>query len=158
MKAVLENNKTTEEMSKIVDQIRKSEGSKSGKIKELFVAGMEIKDIAVIVGVRYNFVYNVVSNYARMNDIEMSASERGTKTKEILAGLMSGQTIKAVAAGTHSNYNQVWKINKDHKDEIEAAKQKRVEDTIARAKETAKAAKVDKQNEKGVVADGDKSK
>jgi hypothetical protein len=46
--------------------------SKSEKMRELFELGLEISLISELLGVRYNFVYNVITTYTRMKNIEVN--------------------------------------------------------------------------------------
>ncbi len=87
--------------------------SKSEKIRQLFAGGFEIKAIAEAVGVRYNFVYNVVQNHVIMNGIEVEKSERQSKRGEIIALLESGKSLIEVSRETKGNYNYIWKIAKE---------------------------------------------
>ena len=45
------------------------EATKSAKMKALYNEGCEISEIAKLMGVRYNFVYNVISNAAMKAEI-----------------------------------------------------------------------------------------
>ena len=65
-----------------IEKILKAEGSKSSKMKELYNGGMEIKEIAEVLGVRYNFVYNVISNECRVNDIELRIKKMSLLKKQ----------------------------------------------------------------------------
>ena len=62
--------------------------SKSKAMVELYNAGCEIKEIAEAMQVRYNVVYNVVSNYCRMNEVELRTNkENGNSKKAMIAKL-----------------------------------------------------------------------
>lgn len=101
-----------EAMDKILDDVTTS---KSYRIKALFDLGMECNDIAKCLGIRYNFAYNIISNYARINDIELTTSERGSKTAAVKALSAEGKTIAEISKATKTNYSQVWKIVNDMK-------------------------------------------
>ena len=49
-------------MSKKV-QVEKAQASKSQRMRELYDQGKSLKEIAIELGVRYQFVYNVISRY-----------------------------------------------------------------------------------------------
>ena len=89
--------------------------SKSKAMVELYNAGCEIKEIAEAMQVRYNFVYNVVSNYCRMNDVELRTNkENGNSKKAMIAKLFKeGKSNTEIAKELKTNYNYVYKITKE---------------------------------------------
>lgn len=110
MKRINEVVKMTEEQ---VNEILGQELSKSAKIKALFDGGYEVKEIASIVGVRYNFVYNVVSNYVVINGIETENVKRDSKKDAVWAMFDRGMKLMEVAKELKTNYNYVWKLHKE---------------------------------------------
>lgn len=129
----------------VVKVVKDETLSKSERIRQLFNGGYEVNEIKDLVGVRYNFVYNVVKNHVLMNGLEIEKSERVSRKGDIIELLKSGMTITEVATELKSNYNYIWKINKENKDEIEKAvaalKTPKKEAKAAPKKETKKAAK-----------------
>lgn len=98
----------------VIDKILEDQTtSKSAKIKALFDLGLECKDIATSLGIRYNFAYNIISNYARINGIEIQSTQRGAKTAIIRQMALDGKTIAEISKETKTNYSQVWKIYHD---------------------------------------------
>lgn len=97
-----------------VKKIVEAEGSKSGKMKQLFDMGMEVKEIAKTLDVRYNFVYNVVSNYAMMNGMETETQKRGGKKERIIELYKLGKTRKEIAIELKTNYNYVYNVLKNY--------------------------------------------
>lgn len=91
--------------------------SKSAKIRQLFEGGLETKEIADMIGVRYNFVYNVLQNYTIMNDIEVTTTQRDSKRDDIVKLLNEGKSLADVSRATKTNYNYIWKISKELKTE-----------------------------------------
>jgi transposase-like protein len=89
--------------------------SKSGKMKLLFDMGMEVKEIATVMGVRYNFVYNVVSNYCNMNGIAVETQKKESKKDQIIELYLSGKTNKEISIELKSNYNYVFNTIKSYK-------------------------------------------
>ena len=88
--------------------------NKSTKIKVLFEGGMDVKEIAAALGIRYNFAYNVLQNHIIMNDIEVDKASRGpSKKDEIVKLLMEGKSIIEVCKETKTLYNYVWKIKNE---------------------------------------------
>ena len=119
MKIVL--GKEVKGLDKKVDAIMNQEGlSKSGKMKELFRLGLEIKEIADIVGVRYNFVYNVVSNMVIVEGIEVEQTKQASKKDAVWALLDQGKTAKEIAVELKTNYNYVYKLRKEWQAKVEA--------------------------------------
>lgn len=89
--------------------------SKSKAMVELYNAGCEIKQIAQAMDVRYNFVYNVVSNYCRMNEVELRTNkENGDSKKAMITKLFKeGKSNTEIAKELKTNYNYVYKITKE---------------------------------------------
>ncbi|MNC60333.1 hypothetical protein D3C75_1102030 [compost metagenome] len=117
MKKVLENNKKVTEatIKKVVEQDK----SKSAKMIELFDLGVPVKEIATIMDVRYNFVYNVVSNYSNVNGIETVTNKTSGKKEAIIELFKQGKTNKEIAAEVKSPYNYVFNVIKKYKAENE---------------------------------------
>ena len=101
---------TKTQISKIVTGSK----SKSAAMIELYNQGLEIKQIADAMEVRYNFVYNVVSNFCRMNDVELRTNkDKGNSKKFQIEKLFKeGKTNTEIAAELKTNYNYVYKITK----------------------------------------------
>ena len=89
--------------------------SKSKAMVELYNEGLDIKQIAEAMQVRYNFVYNVVSNYCRMNEVELRTNkENGNSKKAKIAELFAqGKSNTEIAKELKTNYNYVYKITKE---------------------------------------------
>ena len=89
--------------------------SKSKAMIELYNGGLEIKQIAQAMDVRYNFVYNVVSNYCRMNEVELRTNkENGNSKKAQIAKLFAqGKSNTEIAKELKTNYNYVYKSTKE---------------------------------------------
>ncbi len=115
------------EMSKAsVTKLVKDESmSKSAKMKALFEAGYSIKEISTMLDVRYNFVYNVVSNHITVNGVEVESTKRAGKKEAIIELFNQGKTNKEISAELKSNYTYVYNVVKAHKatlvDETEKA-------------------------------------
>jgi transposase len=99
---------TTKEITKVIG----SEQTKSAKMKELFLMGVDIKEIAKLMETRYNFVYNVVSNMIRMNDMEevVVKDRKEGKKDEIIKLLNEGHSNIEISKILKSPYNYVWKV------------------------------------------------
>lgn len=103
---------TAAQIKKVVE----NEGlSKSAKMKELFEMGLPIKDIAQHLGVRYNFVYNVISNYVNMNGIEVETTKKANKKDAIIKLHKAGKTNKEISIELKTNYNYVYNTVKAYK-------------------------------------------
>lgn len=105
-----------------VEKIMKCESSKSEKMKKLFLGGLEVKEISEMMNVRYNFVYNVVSNLIRVEDMEkdiIKESKEGKKD-EIVKLLKAGKSNIEISKELKCNYNYVWKVvNEELKKKVE---------------------------------------
>ena len=71
----------TEEEKAKIKFILEDEVTKSGKIRSLYTAGIEVKDIAHLLDVRYNFAYNVVA------DLIKSGGTRNVSTEETVVAV-----------------------------------------------------------------------
>lgn len=89
--------------------------SKSAKIKQLFDAGNDVKTISQIMGIRYNFAYNVVSNYVNMESIEVVKSDKVNKKQLIIEQHLAGKTNKEISIELKTNYNYVFNTLKVYK-------------------------------------------
>lgn len=97
-----------------IKKILSGDTSKSKKMVELYNGGLEIKQIAELMGVRYNFVYNVVSNYCRMNEVELRTNKDNSNSKKVQIEKLfrEGKSNTEIAAELKTNYNYVYKITK----------------------------------------------
>jgi hypothetical protein len=89
--------------------------SKSQKMKDLFDLGFEVKTISETMGVRYNFAYNVISNYVNMNKIELVQTEKSGKKEQIISMHQAGKTNKEISIELSTNYNYVFNVLKTYK-------------------------------------------
>lgn len=98
-----------------IKTILESNLSKSKKMVELYNQNLEIKEISNLLEVRYNFVYNVISNYCRMNDIELRTNvSSGSSKKQLIIDLFNqGKSNTEIAKELKTNYNYVYKITKE---------------------------------------------
>lgn len=99
----------------MINKVLNGEGSKSGKMKELFDLGIEVKEIAAALDVRYNFVYNVISNYCNMNGIQISRTEKAGKKEHIIELFNQGKSNKEISIHLKTNYNYVFNVLKAYK-------------------------------------------
>ena len=88
--------------------------SKSKKFITLYNEGLEIKEIASLFNVRDNFVYNVVSTYCRMNEIELRTNQVNGSSKKVMIEELfkQGKSNTEIAKELKTNYNYVYKITK----------------------------------------------
>lgn len=100
---------------KEINIILGSNESKSKKMIALYNAGLEIKEIATLMEVRYNFVYNVISNMCRMNEVELRTNKDNGNSKKALIIQMfeEGKSNVEIAKELKTNYNYVYKITKE---------------------------------------------
>lgn len=105
---------TTTINTKAINKILASETSKSAKIKALFDGGLEVKAIAQLLEIRYNFAYNVISNYCNIEDIDVEATKTTSKKDQVIALFQQGLSNKEIAKELKTNYNYVCKILKEN--------------------------------------------
>lgn len=97
--------------------------SKSKKMIALFDLGLDTKEISEVMTrfegklVRYNFVYNVLSNHININGIPVESQERSGKKEQILAMFLAGKTNKEISIDLKTNYNYVFNTIKTFKKE-----------------------------------------
>jgi predicted transcriptional regulator len=101
-------------MEKRVNEILKAENSKSKKMVELYNEGLDISEIAKIMGVRYNFSYNVISNYCRMNDVDLRVVKKENKKERIIELIDAGKTNVEISKEVKSCYNYVFNVRKEY--------------------------------------------
>jgi len=92
--------------------------SKSAKVKALFDQGYEVKVISDMVGIRYNFAYNVIRNYIVVSDVEVVTEKKETKKDSVFKLFDIGKTLAEVSKELKMNYNYVWKLHKEWEREI----------------------------------------
>jgi transposase len=108
---------TAQVTEKAMAKAMKEEVSKSQKMKNLFELGMEVKEISTLMGVRYNFVYNVISNYVNMNKIPTESQKKEGKKEQIIALFLEGKSNKEISIELSTNYNYVFNTLKAYKAE-----------------------------------------
>ena len=97
-----------------IQKIINNATSKSKAMIELYNGGLEIKEIANAMNVRYNFVYNVISNYCRMNEIELRTNQVNGSSKKVMIEELfkQGKSNTEISKELKTNYNYVYKITK----------------------------------------------
>lgn len=125
MKKVVEKMGSKKEIAKVMEGTQ----SKSAKMRELFDLGLDIKEIAELTQVRYNFVYNVISNYVNINDIAVEKTETTGKKDQILALFLDGKKKVEISKLLKTNYNYVFKVVKEFEQEQLAAIDQAIEQT-----------------------------
>lgn len=102
---------TKEELRKVLN----GEGSKSSKMITFYNQGMEIGEIAKLMGVRYNFVYNVVSNDCRKAGTDVRVTKKnGTVKQGIIELINANKSNTEIAKELAINYNYVFKVRKEY--------------------------------------------
>ena len=101
---------------KQIANVLKGEGSKSQKMKDLFDLGLEVKEIANLMDVRYNFSYNVISNYININEIETEQEEKSEKKQAIIDLFNQGMKKVDISKTLKTNYNYIFKVVKEYKE------------------------------------------
>lgn len=108
IKMVVEKEMTKAQVTKVLTQ----ESSKSEKIKTLFLGGMDVKTISELMGIRYNFAYNVVSDMIRVEGLQSTVqkTEKASRKEEIHRLIKEGKTNVEISTELKCNYNYVWKV------------------------------------------------
>jgi hypothetical protein len=98
-----------------INSVINAEGSKSKKMIEMYNGGMDIGSIAKAMSVRYNFVYNVVSNECRKAGIEVRTTRKQGEVKDsIITLIKAGKTNAEISKELGKNYNYVFKVRKEY--------------------------------------------
>ena len=101
-----------EMVKKIVSDDSKS---KSGKVRELFMGGLDVKEISELLGIRYNFSYNVVSNLVMVDKLEVVKEEKNNVKENVIKLLEDGKKKIEISKELGVLYNYVFKIEKEWK-------------------------------------------
>lgn len=112
---LIKNAKSVKSLARSIETIKGAEISKSAKMKQLFELGLSIKEIAGHMECRYQFAYNVISNWVNTAGIEVTVEERTSKKDVIVALYNQGRTNKEISVELKVNYNYVFKVLKDYK-------------------------------------------
>lgn len=98
-----------------IKKVLEGEGTKSAKMKALYNGGVEIGEIAKLMDVRYNFVYNVISNDAmKKGEAVRVTRKNGSVKAEIIKRIEEGKTNKEISTELGVLYNYVFKVRKDY--------------------------------------------
>lgn len=123
MKKVITEGSKKATQKEIEAVVKNDNLNKSQKMKSLFDLGVEIKDITKLMTdhygslVRYNFVYNVISNYCNMTGIPVQAEEKDGKKEQIIALYLAGKSNKDISITLRTNSNYVFNVLKKYKAE-----------------------------------------
>lgn len=92
--------------------------NKSEKMRKLFDMGLDITSIANYLCVRYNFVYNVVMDYLRVNSAKTAQDPNEThetKKQSIIQLFQEGHSMTQISNLLKTDYNYVSRVVKEHK-------------------------------------------
>lgn len=92
--------------------------NKSEKMRQLYELGYDLTAIANTLGVRYNFVYNVITDYLRTRTAQVMAGDYVTKKQQIIGLFEEGETMPEISKKLHTDYNYVRRVVKEHKNEM----------------------------------------
>lgn len=106
---------------KVMDKIIGDKNlSKSKKMIGLYDLGLELNEIFEVMnkgGVKVsvkNFVYNVISEYCRMNDVELRVKKKsGVGKEEIIKLLLEGKSVVEISKELKIYSNRIYKIRKE---------------------------------------------
>jgi len=108
------NPKTVKNQKSEIQKILTAEISKSQKIKSLFDLGLTTKTISELLSIRYQFAYNVISNYVNINEIPVIDEEKISKKSQVIQLFLEGNTNITISKLLKTNYNYVYKIIKEY--------------------------------------------
>jgi len=103
------------EIKKVVDDVKKEKISKSKGIVLLYEKGLFIGELSRILGVRYNFGYNVISDlYEEVRKEKVSGKGKSEKIRKLLKEGFSVRGIveEFMKENEYVNINMVYKIRK----------------------------------------------
>jgi DNA-binding NarL/FixJ family response regulator len=106
-----------------IDKALAGAANKSKKMVALFDLGLEVKEIHAIMEkhlgepLRYNFVYNVVSNHCNVNGIATATKDKENKKDRIIEMFLAGKSNKEISIELKTNYNYVFNTLKKYKAE-----------------------------------------
>jgi superfamily II helicase len=106
---------TKKATKKQIETIINKELSKSKRIQELFLIGCDVKEISELMSIRYQFAYNVVSNFVNINSLEIVEEEKDSKKSKIIELFLNNNSNIEIAKILKTNYNYVYKILKEYK-------------------------------------------
>lgn len=92
--------------------------SKSSKIKSLFDSGLEVKEVSNLLNIRYNFAYNVISNYVNMNSINVEQTKKESVKDKIIELYLQNKSNKEISIELKTNYNYVFNTLKEYKSKL----------------------------------------
>lgn len=110
------------ESAKVKNIVNNESLSKSKRMIELLLLGLDVKTISQLMNVRYNFVYNVVSNYINVNGLEVESTKQESKKDKIIELFLAGKSNKEISIELKTNYNYVYNVVKSFKQANNEAK------------------------------------
>ena len=91
--------------------------SKSSQIRDLYDQGEQISTIAQKVGVRYQFVYNVVSRYCNKTGQEVRHQKEKSTSQIIREKVDEGKKVGEIAKELNLNYVFVHQVVKKYREQ-----------------------------------------
>jgi hypothetical protein len=106
----------TQDKRDAIARVLDEEVTKSGKIRGLYAAGIEVKDIAHILDVKYNFAYNVVAQLIKDGIVPKQPEKPITAEEQKLQALPEPKPI-VIPGDTDDRIINLW-INGKESEEI----------------------------------------
>lgn len=85
--------------------------SKSDRIRTIYDMGFEVKEVADMIGIRRQFVDNVI----RQRDGEVRKTKSVNQSQKFRDLFEDGMTVAEIAKAENANYNWVYAVIKKHK-------------------------------------------
>jgi transposase-like protein len=105
--------KKKEQKNEVNEILNDSLLTKSEKMRRLFAMGLDVTTIANYMGVRYNFVYNMVRDYIRTNTYAKQ-EEHDTKKQQIIQLHTEGHSRNEISKLLSTDYNYVSRVISAH--------------------------------------------
>lgn len=108
--------------AKVEAVLNNAELSKSRRMIELYTLGLGMKEIATLLSakegkeVRYNFVYNVVSNHCNITGTPLTTTKKTGKRDQIIELHNQGKTAKEISIELKTHVTYVHTTIKAFKD------------------------------------------
>lgn len=111
----------TEEKRRAIETVLDEELTKSGKIRGLYKLGIEVKDIAKILDLKYNFVYNIVAQCIKEGIVTEIQKPEPTHEEKMLIAVKEKE-VKPLPPEMESTIVQMWIEGKESNEISETLK------------------------------------
>jgi transposase len=96
--------------------------SKSEQIRNMYLEGRNINEIAKELNSNYSFVYTVVKKLCDKNGLELRHTVTDSKSDKIRSMWDNGMTVGQISKELNTNYSYVWTVVEKYRKEQEQNK------------------------------------